>query len=160
MKDLELTRPPFFPMLIDLEGRKVLIVGGGRIASRRTKTLLTCGANITAVSPNFCEDFPECVEKITREFKPDDISENFSLVISATNSRSVNELVCKIARAMRIPVNITDDHDECDFFFPSLINCNNVAVSVNTAGISSTLTRRLSDRLREVWPLWVQELSS
>ena len=70
------SRPPFFPMLIDLSGKKILVVGGGKIASRRTETLIRCGADVTAVSPNFCKDFPESSQKISREFQPSDIDEN------------------------------------------------------------------------------------
>ena len=67
-------RPPFFPMMIDIIGRKVLIVGGGHVASRRAETLLHCGAEIIAVSPEFAPEFPEGTRKIIRKFSPDDIT--------------------------------------------------------------------------------------
>ena len=153
-------RPPFFPMMIDLNGRKVLIVGGGHIASRRAETLLRCGAEIIAVSPEFAPEFPEGTRRIARKFSPDDITAGLSLVIAATNDRSVNHAVHLMARKASIPVNVADCQKECDFFFPSLINSGHVAVSVSTAGKSSSLTRRLSDRLRKIWPTWIAEESA
>lgn len=150
-------RPPYFPMMIDISGLSVLIVGGGHIASRRADTLKRCGAEITAISPEFSLDFPEGITRLTRAFSPEDITCDFVMVIAATDSRAVNRRVHEAARALGVLVNVCDAQGECDFFFPSLVNTGCVGVSVNTAGTSSTLTRILSDRLREVWPLWVKE---
>ena len=144
-------------MMIDLQGKPVLVVGGGHIASRRVDTLMRCGAEVVAVSPHFCTDFPQGASRITRAFEPGDIHRDFVMVIAATNSREVNSLIHSLAKSLEIPVNICDSQSECDFFFPSFINHDNVAVSVCSAGISAGLTKRLSDKLRKVWDLWVSE---
>ena len=144
-------------MMIDLQGKSVLVVGGGLVASRRAETLLRCGARIAAVSPEFSPEFPKGTHRITRTFTPEDITSDYMLIIAATDSREVNSLINSIAKAHGIPVNVCDSQSECDFFFPSLINHENVAVSVCTAGMSAGLTRRLSDRLRKVWDSWVSE---
>ena len=151
------SRPPFFPMMIDLNNKEVLIVGGGNIASRRAETLSRCGAKITAVSLNFNKDFPEVYKKISRAFIIEDIQEKFFFVIAATNDRKINKLIADIAKSKKIPVNVCDNQSDCDFFFPSLINVENVAVSVCTAGLNSSLTRKLSDKLRKVWASWIAE---
>ena len=152
-------RPPFFPMMIDMKNKRVLIAGGGNVASRRAETLLRCGAEIIAVSPEFAPKFPEGTQRITRKFSPGDITEGLSLIIAATNDRFVNHTIHLTARKASIPVNVADCQEECDFFFPSLINSGYVAVAVSSAGKSSSLTRRLSDRLRNVWSAWVAEVS-
>ena len=147
-------RPPYFPMMIDIYGKDVLIVGGGNIASRRADTLLRCGAKVIIIAPEIrCEGSV----LVLREFQPEDITENLSLVIAATNRRDINRLVHDTAKAKGIPVNVCDCQSECDFFFPSLINHENIAVSVCSAGMSSSLTHRLSNKLREVWAVWVSE---
>ena len=144
-------------MMIDIQGREVLIVGGGNVALRRADTLLRCGAKVIIVAP-------ECVcdgaVVIRREFRPEDITPGLSMVIAATNSREVNRLVHDTAKAKGVPVNVCDSPGECDFFFPSLINHNNVAVSVCSAGVSSSLTHILSNKLRKVWASWVNECKS
>ena len=151
------SRPPFFPMMIDLKDKHVLIIGGGSVASRRAETLSRCGAKITAVSKKFINNFPDGAVKIERDFSPEDINEKFSLVIAATDDREINRLVHKISREKKIFVNVCDSQDECDFFFPSLINYGSVAASVCTAGENVSLTKKLSDKLRSVWASWVNE---
>ena len=157
MKNFSRPLVPFFPMMIDLNDKEVLIVGGGKVASRRAETLLRCGAKITAVSLNFNEDFPKVFKKISRAFIIDDIKEKFSLIIAATNDRNINKLIRDTAKSKKIPVNVCDSQSECDFFFPSLVNVENVAASVCTAGLDSKLTRKLSDKLREVWASWIEK---
>ena len=149
-------------MMIDLLGKTVLIIGGGHIAARRADTLIRCGAEVVAVSPKFCPAFPEStsIRKISSPFHPEDLTPDFALVIAATDSRSVNSLIHSCAKALSIPVNVCDSQEECDFFFPSLINHENVAVSVCSAGISAGLTKKLSDKLRKVWASWVNEENS
>lgn len=154
---MKFLRYPFFPLMINLEARKVLVIGGGHVASRRAETLIRCGAVVRAVSPVFVNSFPEEAEKICREFASSDVSSNFALIFAASNNREVNHEVYILAKSLNIPVNVCDSQDECDFFFPSLINHGCVAASVSSAGTSSRLTHELSNRLREVWPLWISE---
>lgn len=150
-------RPPFFPMMINLSGRKVLIVGGGNVASRRAFTLKKCGAEIVAVSPKFSRDFPTVTKRIEREFDSSDLTQDFSLVIAATNDRITNHKIFLMAADMNLPVNVADCKEECTFFFPSMISCGSVCASVCSAGESPSLTHRLSERLRKVWPIWITE---
>ncbi|MBQ6435568.1 MAG: bifunctional precorrin-2 dehydrogenase/sirohydrochlorin ferrochelatase [Synergistaceae bacterium] len=150
------SRPPFFPMMIDISGKNILIVGGGKVAARRADTLLRCGAKVKAVSKDFISDFPVEAEKIIREFQPEDINQNFEFIIAATNDRNVNNLICRISHEKNIPVNVSDNKNECDFFFPSLINYKNIAVSVCSAGLNKSLTKKLSDLLRKFLPAWIQ----
>ncbi len=157
MKNSSRPPVPFFPMMIDIYDKEILIVGGGRVAARRAETLLKCGAKITAVSSKFDSKFPDVHKKFEREFEISDIDEKFLFIIAATDSRETNKLICNTARAKKIPVNVCDSQSECDFYFPSLINVENIAASVNTAGADSKLTRRLSDRLRKIWASWVNE---
>ena len=112
-------RPPYFPMMINLKDKKVLIIGGGHVGARRAKTLLKCGAKIKAVSKNFCDEFPNDAEKILRAFNPDDITNEFEFVIAATNDREINNLIQKISheKIHKIRANISREiltnHAKC-----------------------------------------------
>ena len=143
--------------MINLEALNVLIIGGGHVASRRAETLLRCGAVVRAVSPAFIDSFPEKAEKVYRKFANSDVNKDFALIFAASDNREVNHEVYVLAKSQNIPVNVCDSQGECDFFFPSLINHGCVAASVSSGGTSSKLTHKLSNRLREVWPLWVNE---
>jgi precorrin-2 dehydrogenase/sirohydrochlorin ferrochelatase/precorrin-6A/cobalt-precorrin-6A reductase len=153
---LALSRPPLFPLMTDVEGRDVLVVGGGDVALRRTITLLKCGARVRAVSPVFRDDFPREAERIERPFAPSDL-DGMTLAVAASGDREVNKLVGHEARTRNIPVSVADAAAEGSFFFPSLIASGEAAASVSTGGLSCSMTRRLSDRLRAVWDTWVAE---
>ena len=150
-------RYPYFPLMINLESREVLIIGGGHVASRRAETLIKCGAVVKAVSPEFIASFPVKAQKVCREFKKSDVNNDFALIFAASDKREVNHEVYELAKSLNIPVNVCDSQSECDFFFPSLINHGCIAASVSSAGTSSKLTHKLSNRLREVWSLWINE---
>ena len=153
---LGLSRPPLFPVMRDIEGRLVLVVGGGAVARRRAETLLRCGARVRAVSPRFCADFPEVAERLQRAFAPEDL-DGALLAVAASGSRTTNREASRRARERGIPVSVADNAAEGDFFFPSLVASGAAAASVSSAGLSCSLTRRLSDRLRAVWEGWVAE---
>ncbi|MCR4817660.1 MAG: precorrin-6A reductase, partial [Fretibacterium sp.] len=129
-RKLGLSRPPLFPMLLDLEGRRVLVAGGGNVALRRTTTLLKCGARVRAVSPVFRDDFPREAERLLRPFGPGDL-EGAALAVAASDDREVNRQVGREARARGIPVSVADAAAEGSFFFPALIVSEGAAVSVS-----------------------------
>ena len=153
---LGLGRPPFFPLMRDVEGLTALVVGGGGVALRRAETLARCGARIRAVSPVFREGFPPDSELLRRPFAAEDL-DGAALAVAASDDREVNRWVGREAQARGIPVSVADAAGESTFFFPSLISEGPTAASVSSAGLSCALTRRLSDRLRSVWGAWVAE---
>ena len=160
---LGLARPkpfPFFPLFTDIAGRSAVVVGGGKVAARRVKTLLTCGAGVTVISPSFDPAFGEpefCeVKRLTRPYRKGDL-EGAILAVAATNDRSVNREAGLEAKELGIPVSVADAPEECAFLFPSLIERDGVAAAISTGGRSPSLCRRLAGRLRDVWPGWVEE---
>ncbi len=80
----------YFPILLDLEKKDILVVGGGKIAYRKIKTLLNYGAEIEVITPQIAEDkiqllFEEKKINVTlRKFEDSDIENRF-LVVGATN---------------------------------------------------------------------------
>ena len=73
----------YFPLFVDLEGRQVLVVGGGKIAMRRVRTLLEFGCEITVVSPEVCE---ELREKVLWKKKSGKCGRSFSICICSCSS--------------------------------------------------------------------------
>ena len=101
---LGLKRPPLFPLMRDLEGLTVLVVGGGAVALRRAETLIRCGARVRAVSPAFREDFPREAERFCRSYISDDL-EGAVLAVAAADDREVNRRVAREAGARGVPVS-------------------------------------------------------
>lgn len=142
-----------FPLFIELSGRRVLIVGGGRLALHKAKMLLPYGAELTAVAPEFCKEL-EAMDGLTltrRAFEPGDV-EGAEIVISATDERDVNRAVSALCRERGIPVNVVDELAECSFVFPALLRRGTLSAGVTTDGCSPTAAAWARDRLDEALP--------
>jgi precorrin-2 dehydrogenase/sirohydrochlorin ferrochelatase/precorrin-6A/cobalt-precorrin-6A reductase len=154
---------PHFPFFQNIAHYRVVVVGGGAVAMRRVRVLLTCGALVTVISPHFHEGFKDLSETwgenlrlVARHWEEHDFAGAFMAVL-ATDDRALNRNAGEQARRVGMQVNVADAPDECTFFFPSFIAEGGTAAAVSTGGRSPGLNRRLSDRLRKVWPGWVKE---
>ncbi|MDR1623248.1 MAG: precorrin-6A reductase [Synergistaceae bacterium] len=158
---------PLFPFFVSIADRNVLVVGGGSVALRRVRTLLTCGARVTVVSPEFHKDFgalsqayKENLRLIESRCKIQDFDGDgvlgISMIVLATDDRKLNGGIGERARKAGIPVSVADASEECTFFFPSLVTEGEIVAAVSAGGRPS-LNRRLAHRLRGVWRSWVEE---
>ena len=141
---------PYFPLFVDLHGKRVLVAGGGRIALRRVRTLLPFGPEITVVAPRIdpeAEALP--VKKKLRPFEAADV-EGCALALAATNDRAVNAAVAEAARARGIPVNVCDDPAACDFYFPGIARKGPLVLGVTASGTDHAAAKALSAAAREL----------
>lgn len=144
---------PYFPVFIDMTGRIVLIVGAGKIALRRVRTLLHFGAQIRVIAPEFCRDLEEIEEsgKICAEhraYQPGDI-QGAAFVIAATDSREVNRQVWEECRSKGIPVNTADDRALCDFYFPSVVMTEEAVIGISSGGDAPGRTKEIRRKIEE-----------
>ena len=137
-----------FPMFIDLTGKPVLVVGGGKIALRRANVLLDFGARVTIVSPA-CEAVPEGAAYVKREYRSQDLAGAF-LAVAATDSREINRQVGLDARALGIPVTVADRQEECTFFFPAVCRGQELIAGVVSDGSDHRKTARAARAIRSV----------
>jgi precorrin-2 dehydrogenase/sirohydrochlorin ferrochelatase len=149
MKDL-------YPVYLQLDQKKVLVVGGGSIATQKIHALLNTGCIITVVSPAITKEIAswnqqKLVHLIQREFRDMDVH-NMSLVFSATNDRSINEKVKAIANQKSIMVNAIDDPPNCDFYVPSIVRRGSLMIAISTQGQCPGFAKLLRKKLEEVIP--------
>ena len=105
-----------FPLMIDLAGKTVLVVGGGAVAARKIRTLVSFGARVRVVSPALSPDVPrEQVEHTAREWREEDLG-GALLAVAATDRREVNAAVARACRERKILCNVADRPAECGFF--------------------------------------------
>ena len=140
-----------FPMFVNLKGKKVLIVGGGRVAYRKIRKLEPFEPNIRVISPEICEDIQNA-EKIFRRFRAVDLLWNPELVIAATDDRRANRKIAGLCRILRIPVNVVDIPELCSFFFPALIREGDLTVSVSTGGRNPGAAAWLREQIQRCIP--------
>lgn len=125
-----------FPLFVSLSDKKIIMIGGGKIATRRVKALISFTEKITVIAPEISEDLMKLsntISIIQREFIEEDINGAY-LVFAATNNRSVNKKIGNLCRQNNVLVNVCDNKDECDFYFPALFFDENVLgglVSIN-----------------------------
>jgi precorrin-2 dehydrogenase/sirohydrochlorin ferrochelatase len=132
-----------FPINLNLAGRRVLLVGGGRIALRKAQQLLACGADLTIISPEIVDEFLDMgVSVIQRCYESGDVS-GFRLVVTATGNLAVDQQIFDECEELGIWVNSADDPDRCTFTLPAVHRQGSVMVTVSTGGASPALSSYL-----------------
>lgn len=144
-----------FSIELNLEGRNVLVVGGGRIALRKVKTLLPTGARIMVVAPQFDPEFEMLDKNVVilknRPYEPLDLRSVF-MVFICTDQPAVNAQVSNDARARRILVNNACDYLDGDFIVPARMDFGeNIAVTVSTQGRAPSLAKKLKQKILAEW---------
>lgn len=155
-----------FSIEVNLEGKNVLVVGGGRIALRKVKTLLPTGARITVVAPQFDPEFHSLEQSamsdegsklnaqcslLNRPYEPLDLRGIF-MVFICTDQPAVNAQVSNDARARRILVNNACDYLDGDFIVPARMDFGeNIAVTVSTQGRAPSLAKKLKQKIQAEW---------
>ncbi len=137
----------FYMACLDLDGRRALVVGGGRVALEKARGLLECGARVSVVSPRIEPDLEALpVEWREKRYEPSDLDGVF-LVVAATASRSVNRRVFEDAEARSLLCNVVDTPEHCSFILPAVFRRDPIALAVSTGGASPALAKRLRDEL-------------
>lgn len=146
----------YLPLFVKLTAKPVLIVGGGSVALRKAGTLLSAGASLTVVAPEFAAEFVQWqqdgkAELIRGHFVPD-LLDGKLLVIAATDDEAVNAAVYNAATARNMLVNTVDDQPKCGFIFPSIIDRSPIVIAISSFGTAPVLARRLREKLEALLP--------
>lgn len=137
-----------FPLFVDLNGKKAVVIGGGKIALRRTGVLLSFGAKVTVIAPQ-CEAVPEGAVFFQRRYEKGDLAGAF-LAVAATNDRDVNRLVGQEAAERGILVSVADRKEESSFFFPAICTGNGLVAGIVSGGEEHKKTAAAARAVRTV----------
>jgi precorrin-2 dehydrogenase/sirohydrochlorin ferrochelatase len=148
---------PDYPILLNLEGRLCVVVGGGPVGLRKARGLLTAGARVRLIDPAPSAE-PAGVELLARPYRDGDL-EGACLAFAASGERGVNAAVAREARARGVPVNVADAPHEGDFTLPALLRRGDLSVAVAGAGRSPAFSAVLCEQLGEMLgPEWATAL--
>src|SRR6266542_309086 len=151
---------PYFPAFLDLVRRRVVVVGGGQVATTKVSALLPCqAAPLLVVAPHasaFIREQP-AVEWRAREYQASDL-DGAEYVFAATDDRALNARVAADARARKIPVLAVDDVPNCDFIAPAIVRRGDVVIAISTGGRSPAMARRVREHLDRTLPAWWGDL--
>lgn len=137
----------YYPVNLDIRGRRCLVVGGGGVGSRKVTGLLSCGACVTLVSPVISESVRQQVEAGSVEWRDRDYQtadlDGMFLVIGATDKPDLNRRIHSDALARNMLCNIADRPEVCNFILPAVIRRGDLVIAVSTSGQSPAFARKL-----------------
>ena len=143
----------FYPIHLNLEQKKCLVIGAGRVAERKIKKLLSFGANLTVVGPEAVRDVMILAEnkKIIyrkRSFILRDLEKMF-LIIAASDNPEVNEKAAKEAIKRNILCNVVDQPGLCNFYVSSIVKRGPLVIGISTGGLAPALSKWMRQRLEK-----------
>lgn len=145
-----------FPLFFKLEGRKVLIVGGGEVALRKADLLSRAGACITILAPDISHEIQALLTDDKHEFIYENYNKRYMsgarVIIAATDDETLNHEIHADATELNIPVNVVDTPPLCDFIFPAIIDRNPIVIGISSNGKAPVLARLLRARLETLIP--------
>ena len=135
----------YFPFYIDIENKKILVVGGGTVALRKIEKLMPFSPNITVVAPKICDEIKALnVKIIDRRFCDSDLDGVFC-VVSATDDETLNGRIFQLCNEKNILVNTVDDKEKCGFIFPAIASKNGITAGITTSGKSPIYAKYLKE---------------
>lgn len=144
-------RHRYYPIALSIEGRRCLVVGGGKVAERKVEALQAAGGHVRVVAPDLTPGLKERaargdIEWQARGFTEADL-DGCWVVVGATDDPAVNQAVSRGAQARGLLVNIVDEPDLCNFIVPASCEFGPVTFTISTSGTSPALARWLRERL-------------
>ncbi len=147
-----------YPVMVNMNDKPVVIIGGGEVAARKVSDLLETGALVTVISPEFNEEIVEAAELyknkvvlIKRKYIKNDLHGAF-IVFSATNDSVVNAEVFREAEESSILINAVDDPPNCSFYVPSFVRKGDLLFALSTGGASPAMAARLRREIEKHIP--------
>jgi len=148
--------PTGYPITLDLTGRTVVIIGGGRVAARKARGLLDAGAaGVRVVAPTILADVPDAVERVIDRYHAGHL-DGAGLVFAATDDPAVNRQVVADAHARRLWVNRADAEEEggSDFSTPAMHRDGELVVTVSAGGSPALAARARDEIAASLAPKW------
>jgi len=142
-----------YPVFLKLQGRKVLIVGGGAVAEEKIQAVLRSATDVTVLSPKITERIREWAEKgllrhAAEEYRGGIVGDYF-LVIACTDSAAVNHAIYEEAQQAGVLCNSVDDPDYCDFYSPAVVSRGDLQIATYTGGKNTAIAQRIRKDLEQ-----------
>jgi siroheme synthase-like protein len=145
--------PAYYPIFLNIQGKKCVVIGGGQVALQKVKMLLHAGAKVSVVSPTPHPEIEKlykgkAIQLLRRGYKTGDMK-NARIAIACTDAREVNRKAADEAKKAGVLVNVADDPGRSTFITPSILKRGNLTLAVSTAGVSPALARKIRTKLEK-----------
>jgi precorrin-2 dehydrogenase/sirohydrochlorin ferrochelatase len=145
----------YYPIFVDLKDQGVLVVGGGEVAERKIKSLLTHECRVYIASTHLTDYLKELVDRsevrlIDLASLDESLNEVF-MVIAATDDSALNSKIASKAKKRGILVNSVDQPRDCSFIMPSIVKAGDLQIAISTAGKSPALAKKIRGELESAF---------
>ena len=143
--------PAYYPVFLDVKGRRCVVIGGGNIGEEKVVKLLEYNARVVVISPEVNEGVKgladdDRVNWLRREYRPGDLEGAF-IAIAATDDNVVNRQIADEATERNVLLNVVDVTHLCTFIAPSVVRRGEVTIATSTGGASPALARKFREVL-------------
>lgn len=148
--------PHYYPIMLDVRGRKVIVIGGNQVAAEKTRAICASGAIVTVISPTFCDELHAMARRdevtlLPKAYQPGDLQGAF-VVVAATGEPELIEAIWQEGQERNQLVNIVDVPRRCNFIVPSILRRDQLTIAVSTEGASPGLAKRIRQQLETLFP--------
>jgi siroheme synthase-like protein len=147
----------YFPFMIEIEDKKCLVVGGGKIALHKIKILIKFGVNICVIAKDICTELNKMSEEesriviIQKQFADSDI-DGVDIVVAATDDVELNSHISELCKRRNIPINAVDMKEISSFIFPAMIQEQDLTIAVSTGGQSPAAAAYVKRKIQKQLP--------
>jgi siroheme synthase-like protein len=144
----------YFPLFVNLENKKIIVLGGGKTALRKINSLMKFDCRLAVIAPKICDEI-KAIEGISihEENMTLDVLDNADYVIAATKRSDVNDKIGKYCNEKNIQVNVADNKELSTFLFPGIVMREDLVVGVTTGGNSSNVAKEIRNMIDKLIPL-------
>ena len=153
----------YFPFFMNIEGKRGLIIGGGTSSLFKIKKLLPFQVDLEVISENVLEEIRVLASegKLSinfHSFLETDLEPTPYFVIVAIEDKEERHKIAALCREKGILVNVVDEPEYCDFYFPSLITRGKCSIGISTSGASPAIASLLREQMETIIPEFMEEL--
>lgn len=144
----------YYPLFLDIRDKRCVVVGGGLVAGRKVKDLLSCGARVVVITPEMDKRLARLaaegrIETIGRGYRRGDL-QGAALVFAATGDSDLNRRISADAGRQNTPVNVVDNPGSCSFIVPAKIRKGNLTVAVSSGGSAPLAVKRVRQEMEKL----------
>ncbi len=139
--------------MFKLEGKNILVVGGGKVALRKIKAIEPYNPLITVISLEFLAELEHLiktnkVKAVKKAFEKKDITNKWDFVFACTNDKKTNNLIADLCNRQKIPVNVVDNPKRCDFYTAAVLEYDEFFIAISAKGKNPTLAKKIKEKLK------------
>jgi precorrin-2 dehydrogenase / sirohydrochlorin ferrochelatase len=144
-----------YPIFLNLEGRRVVVIGGGTVAVRKAQVLLDSGARLVVVADNIDKMITafgtqKNIELIKSKYEKSYLP-TAVLAIASTNNNELNKQIYKDCQELEILCNVVDVPELCDFFVPAVVKRGDLQIAISTNGNCPAYAGHIRKKLEDIF---------